>query len=46
VHGSYDECRAKIQRYVDNGVTTTALAVMPLADVDVREAVRRLSPSA
>jgi len=44
VHGSYDECRAHVQRYVDNGVTTPALAILPLADVDVREAVRRLAP--
>lgn len=46
VHGSYEECRAHVQRYVDNGVTTPALAVLPLADVDVRDAVRQLSPSA
>jgi probable F420-dependent oxidoreductase len=44
VHGSYDECRAHVQRYVDNGVTTPALAILPLADVDVREAVRQLAP--
>jgi probable F420-dependent oxidoreductase len=44
VHGSYDECRAHIQRYLDNGVTTPALAVLPMAGVDVREAVRRLAP--
>ena len=45
VHGSYEECRAHIQRYVDNGVSTTAPVIMPLADVDVRDAVRRLAPS-
>ena len=44
VHGSYDACRAHIQRYVDNGVTTPALSIMPLADVDVRRAVRELAP--
>ena len=44
VHGSYDECRAHVQRYVDNGVTTPALAILPLADVDVREALRQLAP--
>ncbi len=42
VHGSYEECRAHIQRYVDNGVTTPAISIMPLADVDVREAARQL----
>jgi probable F420-dependent oxidoreductase len=46
IHGSYDECRAHIQRYRDNGVTTASLTIMPLADVDVREAVRRLAPNA
>jgi probable F420-dependent oxidoreductase len=46
IHGSYDECRAHVQRYLDNGVTTASLTIMPLAGVDVREAVRRLSPSA
>jgi len=44
VHGSYEQCRAHIQRYVDNGVTTPAPAIMPLAGVDVREAVRHLAP--
>jgi probable F420-dependent oxidoreductase len=29
VHGSPDECRAHIQRYVDAGVDTPALAIMP-----------------
>ncbi len=45
VHGSYDECRAHVQRYVDNGVTTPVLAVLPLGGVDVTEAVRRLGPA-
>src|SRR6476660_6648779 len=29
VHGSPEECKAHIQRYIDNGVTTVALAIMP-----------------
>jgi alkanesulfonate monooxygenase SsuD/methylene tetrahydromethanopterin reductase-like flavin-dependent oxidoreductase (luciferase family) len=45
VHGSPAECRAHVQRYIDNGVTTTALAVMPFG-VDIRQAVRDLAPSA
>lgn len=45
VHGSYDECRAHIQRYVDNGVTTPAIAVLPMAGIDLREAVRNLGPA-
>jgi alkanesulfonate monooxygenase SsuD/methylene tetrahydromethanopterin reductase-like flavin-dependent oxidoreductase (luciferase family) len=44
VHGSPAECRAHVQRYVDNGVTTPALAVFPMGDP--REAVLGLAPSA
>jgi probable F420-dependent oxidoreductase len=46
VHGTPEECRAKIQRYFDNGVTTSSLAILPLAPFDHWEAVRALSPSA
>jgi probable F420-dependent oxidoreductase len=47
VHGSPAECRGRIQRYFDNGVTTTSLAILPL-DPDLRhwDAVRSLAPSA
>ncbi len=47
VHGSPEQCRARIQQYFDNGVTTTSLAIMPL-DPDLKhwQAVRDLSPSA
>lgn len=45
IHGTPDECRAHIQRYVDNGVTTPALAVMPFGGIDVRQAVRDLAPT-
>jgi probable F420-dependent oxidoreductase len=47
VHGSAEACRARIQEYVDNGVTTTSLAIMPL-DPELRhwEAVRALAPTA
>jgi len=44
VHGSPKECRDHIQRYVDNGVTTPALAIMPFG-IDTRQAVRDLAPS-
>ena len=47
VHGSAAECRAKIQAYFDNGVTTTSLAIMPLdPELNYWQAVRDLSPSA
>ena len=44
VHGTPEQCRAHIQRYVDNGVTTPALAVMPFGGIDLRQAVRDLAP--
>lgn len=47
VHGSPEQCRAKIQSYFDNGVTTSSLAILPLdPDLDHWQAVRDLSPSA
>jgi probable F420-dependent oxidoreductase len=46
VHGSPAQCRARIQRYFDNGVSTTSLAIMALAPIDLGEAVRQLAPSA
>jgi probable F420-dependent oxidoreductase len=44
VHGSPEECRAHIGRYVANGVTTPALALLPFG-VDARQAVRDLAPN-
>ncbi len=44
VHGSPEDCRAHIQRYVENGVTTPALALLDFG-IDVRRAVRELAPS-
>ena len=45
VWGDFDACRAGIQRYVDRGVTTTALMIQPHGDVDLMTAVRELVPS-
>jgi probable F420-dependent oxidoreductase len=45
LHGSPAEVRAHIQRYVDNGVTTPALALVPVG-VDLRQATRDLAPGA
>ena len=45
VHGSVAECRAHIQRSMDNGITIPALAVMTFG-ADLGEAVAGLSPSA
>jgi probable F420-dependent oxidoreductase len=48
VHGPPEACRAHVQRYFDNGVTTAALALMPLSGSvdDARQALRDLSPIA
>jgi probable F420-dependent oxidoreductase len=47
VHGSPEQCRATIQRYFDNGVTTSTLAILPLdPDLDHWQAVCDLAPNA
>ena len=43
IHGSPEECREHVQRYVANGVTTPALALLPFG-VDSRQSVRDLAP--
>jgi probable F420-dependent oxidoreductase len=44
IHGPPEACREHIQRYIDAGVTTPALAVMPFGGLDVAQAVRDLAP--
>jgi probable F420-dependent oxidoreductase len=44
VHGSPDECRAHVQRYVDNGVTVPVLAVLPGGD-DLGKVIENLAPA-
>ena len=47
VHGAPAACRERIQAYVANGVTTSALAVLPLdPELDVWQAMRDLAPAA
>src|SRR3989440_2296326 len=48
VHGPPEACRAHVRRYVENGVTTPALAILPLSGrpEDARQALRDLSPRA
>ncbi len=43
VWGKPDQCREHIQRYVDNGVSTPALALLPFG-YDQRQAIRDLAP--
>ena len=43
VWGSPEQCREHVQRYVDNGVSTPALALLPFG-YDQRQAIRDLAP--
>ncbi len=43
VHGSPEECREHLARYVANGVTTPAIALLPFG-IDQRQAIRDLAP--
>jgi len=45
VHGSPAQCRAHVQRYMDNGITVPALAVIPLG-IELEAAVEGLAPGA
>jgi probable F420-dependent oxidoreductase len=45
VHGTPEQCREHLQRYVDNGVTTPVLALMPFG-IDGRQAIKDLAPAA
>ncbi len=45
IHGSMAECRAHVRRYLDNGVTVPALAIIPMG-ADLGQVVDGLSPSA
>ena len=46
VHGSPAECRAKIQAYFDNGVTTSSITILPFdPEVDVWDGLRKLAPT-
>lgn len=45
IHGSAEHCRARINDYFANGVTTAALAVLPLdRELDQWTAMRSLAP--
>jgi hypothetical protein len=45
VHGSAEECRTHIGRYVANGVTLPVLAVVPAGEVGPMDALRMLAPA-
>ena len=44
IHGTPEECREHVARFVANGVDTPALAVMPFGGIDPVQAVRDLAP--
>jgi probable F420-dependent oxidoreductase len=46
IYGTPHECRVKVQRYVEEGVTTPVLALLPLEGVDTWDYVRALAPNA
>ena len=46
VHGEPDECRRKIRRYADNGITCPVPFVLPVPGADSFEFVRALAPAA
>ena len=46
LHGPPAKVRAEVARYVTNGVTTPALALLPFGGVDQRTALRELAPTA
>jgi probable F420-dependent oxidoreductase len=45
VHGTPEQCKEHLQRYVDNGVTTPVLAILPFG-IDGRQAIKDLAPGA
>ncbi|MET0921418.1 MAG: LLM class F420-dependent oxidoreductase [Acidimicrobiia bacterium] len=45
VHGTPEQCREHLARFVENGVTTPVLAIMNIGG-DTREAIRALAPDA
>ena len=45
VHGSPEECRDHIERFVDSGVTCPAPTVLPVQGVDPFDVVRALAPA-
>ncbi len=46
VHGTPEECREHIDRYHEQGVDTSAIAIMPFGGIDPVQAARDLSPAA
>jgi probable F420-dependent oxidoreductase len=43
VHGTPEQCREHLQRYIDNGITCPAIALLPFG-YDARQGIRDLAP--
>jgi hypothetical protein len=43
IHGSYDECREHVGRYIEAGVEIPSIAIVPFG-VDLKDAVEGLAP--
>jgi len=43
IHGSYDECREHVSRYVEAGVAIPSLAIVPFG-LDLQKAIEGLAP--
>jgi alkanesulfonate monooxygenase SsuD/methylene tetrahydromethanopterin reductase-like flavin-dependent oxidoreductase (luciferase family) len=43
IHGSYEQCREHVSRYVDAGVQIPTIAIVPFG-IDLKEAVEGLAP--
>lgn len=44
IHGTPEECREHVGRYVEAGIDTPALAIMPFGGIDPIQAARDLAP--
>jgi len=44
VHGSPEACRDRVREYVENGLDTPILAVLPADDVKIPEVIGALAP--
>jgi len=45
INGSVDQCRAHLDRFLANGVTTASLSIMPFPGVDFDAAIEGLAPA-
>ena len=44
IHGPPETCRARVAEYLDNGIDTAAIAILPGSGVTDIEAIEALAP--